>query len=268
MNKRGQITLFVVIGLLLVGAIVLFLVMRGGLLKTPVSAEEAQKIISAQTAPILDLQERCTREVSMIGFNKLGMQAGYYNYAPLQTIDFAGNKVIVIFKEGDKMVSKLPSIESIEAEFTAYMNGEGYDALDNCTDNFKGFKKILDDVQEDKAKRKITADIGDDDVIINVEWPMTLKRGDASTLVSAKNVSLLIPGIIFKVANDISNMEIAGTEFSGADYDKYMYDNTEKVKNIGVDIRTPDVLTRIMLMSSVPYRKGEVPYYFYFGIKK
>ena len=267
MNKRGQIALFVIVGILIVGAVALFVMFQSGAVKAPVSAEEAEKIVAAQTQPLKDLQDKCVKEVSLKGFNKIGMQAGYYDYSPLQTMDFAGKKVIVVFKDGGIFTNKLPSIKSIEGEFDKYMQAEGYAGLDNCTKEFKSFKKTLDAVEQDKTNRSIKAEIRDDDILIKVEWPLTLRRAEASTLISADDVTLLIPGIIFKTAADIANMEVKGVEFSGGNYDSYMFVNSEKTKHLGIDIRNPGTGTSVLL-STVPYRKDEIPYYFYFAVTR
>jgi len=45
-GKKAQITLFVIIAIILVGAIVSIVLFRSGAIKAPVSSEDAQKILS------------------------------------------------------------------------------------------------------------------------------------------------------------------------------------------------------------------------------
>lgn len=267
MNKRGQITLFVIAGILIVVAVGIFVMFRTGTVKAPVSAEQAEKIVAAQVQPILDVQEKCARETALVFFNTIGYQAGYYDYSLFKTVDFAGDKVIVIYKKNNNYVNKLPGIEDVQDEFDRFMNSEGYTMLDNCTKGFSQFKRTLDEVSEDKSLRKLSADINDDNILMVVEWPLTIKRAEASTLVGGENFTLLIPlGSILTAANDVASIEMSGQSFAGEAADNYFSDNDARLKRIQIESPFDSENQKIFSVKSTKYRTGEEDYLFYFAI--
>jgi hypothetical protein len=122
----------------------------------------------------------------------------------------------------------------------------------------------LDGVEEDKTERKISAIIRDEDILISVQWPLTLQRAEATTLIGAKNFTILIPlGNILWVAEDVAEIEMAGS-FSGSDEDNYFLNNDERTKNMGIRIPYNQDSRKLISLQSVAYRDGEEDYYFYY----
>ena len=272
---KGQVTIFVVVAILIVAAVVVFAVIKPGFVKPIVSKEEAEKIVSTQLQPIKELQEKCIKQTSMVFFDRIGAQAGYYDYSTFQTVNFAGDKVIVAYKTNGQWNNELAGIDKVRDEFDAFMKTEGYGLVDACTKNFADAKKVLDDVVYDKNTRKISAEVHNEDVTIVPDWPLTVKRGDAISVIEPSNSTILIPlGRILWVASDVIKIEtVDGKDFSGGTYDNYfsVYQNPKSPpygRAFKIDVQRPNYENnqKIYYVHSTPYRLNEKEFYFYFVI--
>ena len=269
-NKKGQVTIFVIIAILVLVGVAAVILLVPQLTKPAMSAEEAQVFLAGQVAPVQEFEKDCVNQVILTFFEKIGVQAGYYDYEPLSTIEFAGPKVIAVYKDGSgTFVSKLPSTASLSTEFDRFMATEGYALLDNCTSNFKSFEKIMD-VAQDKAARNISVEISDDVVTVKTFWPITLSIGEVSTTVSLPDFRLLIPlGTLLEVAADIANSEVQGVPFIGDKSAQYIKDHESKVASIAIEsFNYPTYQQTIFFLKSVPTRAGEQEYPFYFAVDR
>lgn len=271
--KRGQITLFVVVAILIVAAVAIVVVVRPSFMKPVVSSEEAQKIISSQTQPVLDTTQRCIADTANLFLDKIGYQAGYYYYSHLKTITgFAGIKVVAVYKDSAGiMINKIPSFEDINEEFDRFMNTDGYAYLDNCTKDFQSFKKTLDNVEQNKAQRSIKLKLFEDYALINSTWNLDLIRSEAKTSVSPEKLEIPTQlGKLIRVAQDIATKEVEGTAFMrGEVTGDYILSNNLLVRNIqmkGTDY--PDNDHTLILLTGLGTRVGEKDTPFHFAIAR
>jgi len=268
-EKKGQVTLYVVIAILIVSAVVLLLILKPGILKPGMSEEEARKFLSSQIEPLRDFTAECVEKTTLNYFERIGVHAGYYKYNGLNVIDFAGDKVVVAYKDpGGKFVNALPSLSLIcNKGFNVYMEKEGYAMLDACTDHFVSFKKVMD-IEE--GAREITAECREDDVVINVEWSITASKAGVSLDVKPKDVNLLIPlSKVLSVANDVVNEEVRGNHFEFDTLSGYIIKNGEKLSRINMNMQHyPGDEQMIYYLTTEPYRKGEKEYNFYFAVNR
>ncbi len=267
-GKRGQVTLFVVIAIVIVSAIALLLIIKPGIITPQMSEEEAKQFLASKVEPLRDFTAECVETVSLNYFGRIGAHAGYYRYSGLNVIDFAGDKVVVAYKIDSEFVNALPSLSLIcNKGFDIYMQEEGYKMLDECTDNFKSFKKAMD-VSE--GAREITAECREEDIVINAEWSITASKADVSLDVKPKGIKLLIPlKTLWSVANDVINDEAKNELFQAGNIDSYIANNDLSSRNVRIEGRLyPTYKDAIILLRSVPYRTGEEEYIFNFAVNR
>jgi hypothetical protein len=271
-GKKAQITIFVVIAIIIVAAIAIIVVTRSGMIKPSVSKEEGEKIIASQAQPVLDTAQGCIKDTANLFFSKLGLQGGYYYISDFKTIDFAGTKVITVYKDpAGIMINRVPGTSDIESQFDFFMETEGYDYLDNCTKDFNRFKRTLDEVKQNKDSREVRVRIFDDYILINTTWTITLTRSEAINSISPNEAQLLIPlGKLTRVAQDIATKEVRGTVFMGGTVTgEYILDNAMLVRNINLEIHYyPDDAHSVVLLTSRATRVGENDYPFNFAIAR
>ncbi len=269
-DKRAQVTLFVIIAIVAVSIISMFMMFRAGIVRTPMSAENSKVLLASQTEPLRDYASDCIEQISDNYFQKAMISGGYYYSDNLYKIDYAGEKVILAYKDNNNdFVNILPSIEQIcGTAFDDYMNREGYEALDSCVKDFSSFKKYMD--VSSSEERKITAECRDEEIVINAEWPITISRADSSSVVKPKDAKLLIPlKRMWQFSNDIVNKEIDDKNFINTEIEEYMWAHKYGMKNLLLESKSyPSWQQTLFFVTSKPYRTGEEENKFYFAVDR
>ena len=128
LSKRGQITIFIIIGLIIVIAVGLFY------LKSSVETKELEKIPDYQIAePIRFFVQSCLDNVVDNGIFYTNFQGGYYDVPNSLYYFFA--EIPFYFYLGN---DALPDKATFESEFSKYVKNE----LPICINNFEAFKEM------------------------------------------------------------------------------------------------------------------------------
>lgn len=269
-GKRGQVTLFIIIAIVVVAvaALILFLWPRiSGLF---MSKQAAEQMLMAQGDQIRKSISDCIASTSYDILMTMGLQAGYYT-TELYAVDFGGPKYVVLYKDDNKIrVNKLPSLELMKSEFARALEAKGNSAIDSCLNNFASFKRIID---MKIGERKLNLTIAEDSVFINVDWPITISKtttaGTVSQTIKQEPVEVLIPlGRVWTFANDIVNYEAKQDNFEDIE-DSYNWKYPERREHLLLyTARAPTYEQVIYIITTIPYRKGEPEYRFYFAVDR
>ncbi|MBW3015535.1 hypothetical protein KY330_03875 [Candidatus Woesearchaeota archaeon] len=119
MNKRGQITIFLIIGILIVVLLALFFIVR-----------DKEITPEFDTAQIKSFTETCLNKVSKDGLYFISLQGGYYD-TPEPNRAYSYIK-IPYYWDG---TAHVPTKETIERELEKYIDNE----LPECIDGFNTF---------------------------------------------------------------------------------------------------------------------------------
>ena len=190
MKNRGQITIFIIIAILIIAVVVLFFSFRGGIGK--------EKPISPEIASIQNFVEECIYDTGESALYFIGLHGGYYLPSKFST-----SLGIPYYIKGNQ--SLIPFKENIELEITEYVN----EALFLCTGNFTEFE----DFQIAQGKIKTQTLILDNEVILNVNYPLTIIKDDEKSRIK-KFDEIKIPvrfGIIYNATNFIVNEHLKNT---------------------------------------------------------
>ncbi len=272
MNKRGQVTLFIIIAIVVVATALLAWFFWPRISGFFMSEQATSAFLASQVAPVQDAVYDCVELTAYNGFEILGLQAGYY-ITNLNTLYFAGNDfVVVAFKDSAKQrINKLPSSEQIKEQFSLYLEKEGNDAIDSCLNDFSGFKRKMD---IEPGERTITSTIRDDSIIINVDWPVKISkqtmRAKVEQQINQKPVTLLIPlGNILQVTSTIVECETKiDCNYEGIEWDKHTWNNPLILQHMTRDAISLNENQINFFIETIPYRPGELPYKFYFGVDR
>jgi hypothetical protein len=205
-RKRGQLTLFVVLAILVVVAIVLYFFLRGN-----ISAPE----LDAQLKPAYDAYLECLTETTRQGVNLLGEQGGYIEtpdfvpgslYMPSSSqLDFFGQPVQYwLYVSGNNILKEsVPTLSSMRGELEDYVEAR----LDFC--NFDEYEAAGYGVYIGDGT--VSVDIRDNEVIASVRNQVNIYYADKSASVVEHEVRLNIPlGKYYTLARDIYNLEKEG----------------------------------------------------------
>ncbi len=206
-EKRGQVTVFVVVGILLVAGVLLVLYLRSSeTLKTEIS-----KAISVppQVQEVSSFLEGCLEQVAEEGIQLLGMQGGYTalatDPASLQSLAVVpgGGRVAYWYYEDPPGVAvhNMPSLTAMEQALEQYIDTH----FSACAD-FRRFQ--LEGYAFSAASAASTVNIGDRAVLVKLEYPLRIDyKGEQSII---RPLAATLPsslGHLYKIAQHITHAE-------------------------------------------------------------
>lgn len=250
-GKKAQVTLFIIIAIVVVALGVTTYFLWPQISGIFMSQAQSDAYLAAQASEMQDAVQYCVGAVSENIIREQGMHAGYYSYSHLYALDYAGPKLVVMYKDGNMVrLNELPSLYAIQSEFGKALEAEGYSNIDSCLNNFASFKKKMN---VEPGDRRITAEIHDEDVLVKVDWPITISKGKSTSTVPQKNVELAIPlGRVWTVANDIVNSETQQENFI-LNFESYIRKNDELMKYTRISAQNyPTSEQTVYIITSVP----------------
>ncbi len=211
MKKRGQVTLFIIIGILIVASVILVLYLRGQLFFGPVTPEN----LNTKMIPIRDHVIKCMQEVSPQYIEKIGLQGGYLS-TPTDTYRMWNNETVSYLcynvKNQPNCYNRMLTKAHMEQELQDALNL----GLSQCIDMSKFQGKGYDIVW---GTRKTSVEIGDDKIIVTVKMPITIKKDEVSIteqeFISNFNYPL---GRLYNIAQDMIDVESQYGEFDQLTY--------------------------------------------------
>lgn len=178
MTKKGQLTLFIIIGLILLVSIGIVVYITTEKTLKPV---EEQVIVPEDVRPVYEFVQGCANEIAVEGIGILGLQGGFIQlpgiidrtptaYIPIDT--FNNFKIPLWYYEGE---DRTPSKGFMEREISRHIN----ERMKDCTGDFNAFKDQYAVVEAENITTKTM--IGDDQVVVTIAWPLDLKAGQKTT---------------------------------------------------------------------------------------
>ncbi|MBI4149906.1 hypothetical protein HY488_00720 [Candidatus Woesearchaeota archaeon] len=167
-RKKGQITIFLVIGILLLVGVFLTLTIRSWI--TEKVEPEAQQAVTLEGQSIQTFVESCIDRVGRRGIYFLGRQGGY-NQTPAPFRERDEVRIPYYIDEG---VFQVPSIPIIESELVKYLQAE----LPRCIDNFASFREQGYTFELGEISTNMI--IAENSLSITVRYPVTFTIGDST----------------------------------------------------------------------------------------
>ena len=199
MNKRGQMTIFIIIGLL-----VLFLAVFGLYLLGQQETTDVQVPTEAQ--PVKLYIDECLNTIANNGIELIASQGGYLDKKNGKEFD---EGVIAYGYANSEDV--LVTINDMESEIEVYINS----ALPECIDF-----KLFEDQGYNFSTEEITskADILTDKVIIDVRYPIEFSKGTAKYSLERFSTDINQPlGDMHSLAQQIVEKTIEDPEYIDTD---------------------------------------------------
>lgn len=162
--RRGQITVFIILGLVIVIIVGLLIASRQALMGERIGELKGTAALSPELREAGDLIGDCVTMVAGDGLTMLGLHGGYVDNEGLDTFDYAGVDVTYVYYDDE---NRLPSEEKMVEELAAYIkeNARG------CISEVPGFEITP------AAIKDVEVEIEDEEVNFAVEWPISIKKG-------------------------------------------------------------------------------------------
>lgn len=218
MEKRGQITAFIIIGVLLLVIVALFVYISAEDQRETIETEAVEATETMTAPPIKSYVEECIRKSAQDALYAFGLQGGYLELSEGLYVDLDYTQVAYSYFEGQDIAL---TTEDLNLQFTRYMK----EAVAECVDDFKVFKAQGYTIEEGE----LTADmiIGKEDVRLNVDYPLTASLKGETTKIETYSIptyNVRLPHIINitqeitrKAVDDPSSIDI--TYLSSLDVD-------------------------------------------------
>ena len=202
-NKRGQVTLFIILAIVIVGAVSLFYMFRGSLFieAIPVSME-----------PIYTTFLSCLEEDTLVGIDILESQAGYIElpdfepgsgYMPFSSqLNFLGNPVPYwYYVSGNNIVKEqAPSLNEMETHIGEYID----EKISGCI--FDAYYDQGFEISLGEPSSKVV--IRDKEVQVNLNMDLGIERAEESATVGAHKIIVKSHlGLLYDSAKEIYEYE-------------------------------------------------------------
>ena len=182
MEKRAQVTIFIVIGIILVASIAVFFLIKGKVINKPEVTPETQNIYS--------FIEECIKQTGEEVVYRISNNGGYY-FSP----EFSTESGVPIYYSEGK--NYMPAKKNIEDEISDFVSKK----LFFCARNFADFP----DYKIKQSEIKTETSILDNKVILNIEYPLEITKGEKTNYLSNfENIE--IPARLGIIYNAVYNL--------------------------------------------------------------
>ena len=220
MQKKAQVTVFIILGLII--AIILFATFYffG---ESLLAKSKTSQLTQAQLIPLKEHVESCILVSLNKNFELIKRNAFFFSPSSYTT-DYGGAKVNYLIYP-DNAVNKLNSLEAVQDELSSNIEKD----LQSCS-----FDKFNLDIKPDKKAMKAETAIAENKIIVTLNYPIKVSKGQTSLELKGFSVSKETDlGLIHSITNDIVAGELQG-EF---DQYKYTFEHPEsRIDKFNLDI--------------------------------
>ena len=234
MNKKAQITIFIIIGILILFSSALIFYIRNQIVSQNIvtAHEPSLETIPNELVPVRLFVENCIYQIAYDGLTAIGQQGGYIDTSKLKTTGgtnpteddgvtlVKGQSLVVPYwhylksrntcDKNCQFSSKKPNLYRIAGEPSIEGQLDRYTAekLKACLNNFKDIKKEGFEISE-IGNVKTTVNVAEKDVNFLVEYPIKVKKGSSESQITKYYVKMPVNlKKLYNIAGEITNLEI------------------------------------------------------------
>ena len=189
--KKSQISPFIIIAVIIISIIISYFLFNSDISKRDAS-------INPELQPVYNYVDNCLKEVGEEGIYYIGGSGGYLE---IPEISLENNIAYYLYDDDYYM----PSKEKIEEQISLYMES----FLPFCINEFEE----LPDFKITEKPFEIKTEIEDEKVVFNVDYKLSVKKGENSFLI--ENFRTEIPvrlGIIYKAISEFMEEQMKRTD--------------------------------------------------------
>jgi hypothetical protein len=229
LNKKSQVTLYIILGLIVLIAVVAVFYLKDYIIKSDFEKELENIQVIEEFKPVKNYLDSCISKITLDGATILGLQGGYinipYDDSPvsdrtpfLNKLSVFNNNILQVpywFYETANGIQKtqIPGKEDMQDELANYVALN----LNNCLNNFTAFEGY------DFGKfnnPKINIEIENEKILVKVESDFEVSKGDLTTKFDKFLVSLDNPlGNLYDNAKILIEENMQNNFFEERTYD-------------------------------------------------
>ena len=177
MSKKAQVTLFIIVGLMLV---TLLAIIYAAQLGKKTNEAAAITLSAGDTVAVKSFVDNCVKQTASDGLLLIGAQGGYTYFTPIPFYTYSAD-IGYGYYEG---VNTLPSLQTVGNELSKFVEKQ----LSSCTQNFESFKQ--QGYSFSGANLKAETTFTEDSTVVNLNWPLQLGKGKSKTTISDFSASV------------------------------------------------------------------------------
>ena len=181
LNKRGQVTIFIIVAIILLAIVGIFFILNQ-------DTEGTTGDVSSD--PVYIFVEKCIENTAIDALYVISQSGGYF----LPT-EFSNEEGIAYYYANNR--NYMPSKEKIETEISWYIN----EMLYFCTEDFVNFSEYNINPGEIKTR----ALIKDYEIVLNVEYPLSITKGEETSILKNWD-AIKIPSRLGVIYNSIKQL--------------------------------------------------------------
>src|SRR3989344_5177455 len=181
MGKKGQVTMFIILGIVIVAAVASIFVFKDYLIKNEFEREAAKLDLGEEAEPVYNYFKDCIADIAFDGIDIMASQGGYleipdYNYPidpalpfsnKLEVFGNSGLEVPYWFYETSNGIQELqiPTVDEMESSLNIYIENNVFE----CTNNFTLFEEysvrgfdnldVITNIEDDKVYIKAVTEL-------------------------------------------------------------------------------------------------------------
>ncbi len=235
MGKRGQLTIFIIIGIILLFSAALIIYIQKSVTQFKPPVEVSLETVSRELQPLQKFVTDCANIVAKEGIIQAGLHGGYIDSSKISVNDAdptegegvsmpPGGDIKVPYwfymksrnncEENCEFAAKQPSLyrsaatgDSIEEQLDRYVQ----EKLSSCTGDFNEFRSKGFEIKQSQIKATTT--ITKTDVFVQLDYPLTVKFSGREETMSKFGIRLPVNiGKLYDTAAELANKE-SGTHY-------------------------------------------------------
>lgn len=185
-GKKGQLTIFIILTIVIIGLVVGFFAFRGSL---------EGSLFSSDGDSVKVFVEECLDEVSKEVAYSIGQGGGYFF-----PVNFSTETGIPYYYVDGK--NYMPTKKEVEDEISLFVSGELY----LCVGNFSEFQDF--EISEEFPSSKTT--IRDEEILIKTDYPISVTKGESTILLKEFKTEVPIRlGIVYDAVDRLMQEQVS-----------------------------------------------------------
>ncbi|MFH1325830.1 MAG: hypothetical protein ABIH49_03640 [archaeon] len=185
-SKRGQLTIFIIIGIVVIASAAVFFSVRNQI---------GLDFLGSETQPVSSFVQECVEKAGVEGIYSIGYGGGYLNVPEPSFYEI----IPYYYLDGKNY---MPEKEKIAEEISGYVD----ESVLKCTGNFSDFG----DFQIEKGEISTSTRIDDNSVFLDVNFPLSVSKENNTNIL--KNFKAEIPVRLGVVYDSIAEVMDKQTE--------------------------------------------------------
>ena len=235
MEKRGQVTTFIIVGIVLLLALAFIFFAKNTIIEGISGKAKVQSYLRGVMDNIKTETGKCVEKEARSAINILGKNGGYFE--PKAYVEYYGEKIsfsCANIPNDKRCLNNMLSKTEMEERMKEYLMPR----IKKCT-NLAQFEpsptKLISDYKliYDPEAVDLQVTINRKNVLLNLTMPVAIERADVKFLQNSFFKGVGVPfGDMVYVANDILNAEASVGDFSTLSYDLFSLNKYEIRRNL------------------------------------